>query len=142
MPTGSCLCGGVKFTVEGQLAPIQICHCVQCRKAQGTALVTNIPVEETAFKIQSGNEQLAFFESSPGKKRYFCKNCGSPIYSQAVKVPGVVRIRAGLLDGELETRAEKHFYISDKANWFEMYDTLPKMTQGADSPEADPQFEL
>ena len=36
MFTGRCLCGGVRYTVSGDLAPIQICHCAQCRAAQGT----------------------------------------------------------------------------------------------------------
>ncbi|HBS15496.1 GFA family protein, partial [Alloalcanivorax venustensis] len=29
--TGSCLCGGIAFEVRGPLAPIQVCHCQQCR---------------------------------------------------------------------------------------------------------------
>jgi hypothetical protein len=44
MYTGSCLCGGVAYEIDGELEPIQVCHCSQCRKAQGTAIVTNIPV--------------------------------------------------------------------------------------------------
>ncbi len=33
MVSGSCLCGGVRFRIEGGLAPTQVCHCGQCRKA-------------------------------------------------------------------------------------------------------------
>jgi hypothetical protein len=35
MHTGSCLCGAVKFTVEGELAGPDACHCGQCRKTSG-----------------------------------------------------------------------------------------------------------
>jgi hypothetical protein len=31
MTQGSCLCGGVAFTVTGPLRPVVACHCTQCR---------------------------------------------------------------------------------------------------------------
>lgn len=131
MYSGSCLCGNVQFEIQGELEPIQICHCSQCRKAQGSAFVTNIPVEEAAFKITSGESNLRSFESSPGKERVFCSNCGSPILSKTTKLPGVVRIRAGTLNGDLETKPIYHIYFDSKANWFEVSDDLPKHSERA-----------
>lgn len=130
MHTGSCLCGGIKFEINEKPGPIQICHCGQCRKAQGSAFVTNVPVQESNFKFISGMDLLGSFESSPGKRRYFCKVCGSPVYSKTEKRPGVVRIRAGTLDGELETKPIAHFYVAYKANWYEITDNLPQFTEG------------
>jgi len=130
MYTGSCLCGGIKYEVHQALEPIQICHCIQCRKAQGSAIATNTPVLEANFRFVSGRDLLGSFESSPGKERCFCRNCGSPIYSKTVKRPGVVRIRAGTLDGALDTRPSAHFYVSHKANWFEISDDLPRFPEG------------
>ncbi|MBA4151193.1 MAG: GFA family protein [Acinetobacter sp.] len=126
MYSGSCLCGGVAFEIEDELEPIQMCHCSQCRKAQGTPFVTNTPVAATALRFVQGGELLSSFESSPGKRRVFCKVCGSPIYSQHVNVPSVFRIRAGLIDGDLNTSPAFHIYYDSKANWFEANDDLPK----------------
>ena len=131
MYSGSCLCGNVQFEIQGELEPIQICHCSQCRKAQGSAFVTNIPVEEAVFKITSGESDLKSFESSPGKERVFCANCGSPILSKTTKLPGVVRIRAGTLNGDLEAKPIYHIYFDSKANWFEVNDDLPKHSERA-----------
>jgi len=36
----------------------------------------------------------------------------------------VVRIRAGLLDGELKAKPVCHFYVANKANWLEINDDL------------------
>ena len=130
MYQGGCLCGAVRYRIEGELAPIQICHCSQCRKAQGTPFVTNIPVPEARFSLLSGAEQLKAFESSPGKQRVFCGNCGSPVYSRTDKLPGVLRIRAGLLEGELATRPANHAYVASKANWWDIDDALPQFPQG------------
>jgi hypothetical protein len=50
MHTGGCLCGGIRFRVQGNLAPIELCHCSQCRKAQGGPFASNIPVAAAAFR--------------------------------------------------------------------------------------------
>ena len=125
MYTGSCLCGRISFEISADLAPVQICHCTQCRKAQGSAFATNIPVNESDVRF-AGEESLKSFESSPGKQRVFCAECGSAIYSKTEKLPGVLRIRAGTIDGNLATRPAAHNFYSDKANWFEITDGLPK----------------
>lgn len=124
--TGSCLCQAIRFEIDGPLEPIQVCHCRQCRKAQGTPLVTNIPVAANAFRLVAGAEQLAEFESSPGKKRCFCRTCGSPVISRRDDRPEMVRVRAGLIDGPLEVRPVSHAYTDSRANWWEIRDDLPQ----------------
>lgn len=79
--------GRVQFRIESELEPIQVCHCSQCRKAHGTPFATNMPVRSSAFHPISGSELLAQFESSPGKKRVFCRRCGSPVYSYKASLP-------------------------------------------------------
>ncbi len=123
--TGSCLCGGIAFEVRGPLAPIQVCHCQQCRKAQGAPFATNTPVEEAAFELLSGRELITEYQSSPGKVRAFCGRCGSPVYSRKTDLPGVLRIRAGLFNEPLETRPVFHAYAGSKANWWPILDDLP-----------------
>ncbi|MBA4283940.1 MAG: GFA family protein [Xanthomonadaceae bacterium] len=126
MHTGGCLCGGVRFRVDAALEPIQICHCSQCRKAQGTPFATNTPVASAAFRWLAGADLLSTYRSSPDKERVFCSRCGSPIYSRRDSVPGVLRLRAGLLDGDLSARPAAHHYTGSKANWWTIDDDLPR----------------
>src|SRR5450631_3953313 len=109
MYTGSCLCGRVQFRIEGELEQIQLCHCRQCRKAQGTPFATNAPVPSRAFHLLSGTEVLTEFESSPGKFRVFCSRCGSPIFSKRLTSPEVVRVRVGTLNEPLPIKPSEHF---------------------------------
>jgi hypothetical protein len=128
--TGHCLCGGVQFTITSELEPIQICHCTQCRKTQGTAIATNTPVSASNFALSKGSDLITEFASSPGKKRCFCKVCGSPIYSYRESLPGIFRIRAGLINEPISVRPIAHYHTASKCNWWPIEDGL---AQYADS---------
>jgi hypothetical protein len=124
--SGSCLCGRVSFRIEGELEPIQVCHCQQCRKAQGGPLVTVIPVAAPAFTFVNGEELLRSYESSPGKQRLFCSECGSPVLSRRQSLSGVVRVRAGLINEPLPVRPAWHAHTESKCNWWPIEDGLPQ----------------
>lgn len=124
--TGRCLCGGIRFTLTGPLAPIQICHCGQCRQAQGGPFATNIPIDESAFRLDQGVDLITRYESSPGKWRCFCRRCGSPLFSQRTSLPGIMRIRVGTLEGEVATQPGFHIYHGSRANWWPGSDDLPR----------------
>lgn len=137
MYSGSCLCSGVRFRLHvDELAPIQICHCAQCRKAQGAPFASNTPVARTAFELQSGQGLLKSYESSPGKMRCFCSQCGSPVYSWRTAMPDVLRIRAGLLDEPAQATLAFHAYVGDKCSWWRIDDDLPQYEQGVTTPAA------
>lgn len=135
MHTGSCLCGGIRFEIDGELAPIQICHCGQCRKAQGAALATNIPVSTDCFRLVAGQELLQDYESSPGKHRLFCSRCGSPILSRRDALPNVVRVRAGTIDVPLNTSLGAHCWVEARADWWPLDDELPRFAQAYVPPD-------
>lgn len=129
--TGSCLCGGVTYVVQGDLPLIQVCHCKQCRKANGSAFACAIPIDSANFTLQSGGDLLKSYESTPGKLRKFCGRCGSPIYSQRTAMPDKLRLRAGVLDGDIQTRPGFHFYVDSKADWDTINDELPQYPEQA-----------
>jgi hypothetical protein len=132
--TGSCLCGGIQYRVDAQLGPVQLCHCSQCRKAQGSAFASNTPIAKSAFTLLAGAELLKAFEATPGKKRWFCGRCGSPVYSARDAVPDVIRLRVGLINEPLPQGAAFHFHTASKAEWFPICDDLPQYPHDAPSP--------
>lgn len=126
---GGCLCGGVRYEVNGPLEDIQLCHCSLCRRAQGSAFAANIPVDEARLRMISGEDLLTRFESSPGKLRIFCGRCGSPLMSQAAAKPGVVRLRAGTLDAPTGARLGFHIFADSHADWWALDDELPRFAE-------------
>ena len=129
MYKGSCLCGSIQFTLEGGITDIIHCHCSLCRKASGSAYATNGFINAEDLKLTDPNNALTFYESSKGKRKYFCKNCGAPVYSSNDQSPQRVRLRLGVLDSKIEERPISHNFVTSKANWEDLDDQLPHYEQ-------------
>lgn len=126
MHKGSCLCRSVQYEIDGELGDFVYCHCPSCRKASGTAFAANAPVVRKNFRILGGSEALKEFESSPGKYRVFCGNCGSPIYVRMAAAPDILRIRLGSLDTPFAGKARAHIFVAGKALWDVIADQVPQ----------------
>ncbi|PCI42097.1 MAG: aldehyde-activating protein [Moraxellaceae bacterium] len=118
MIKGSCLCEAVQYEYKGSFDEVVMCHCNQCKKAQGTPFVTNAPIELANFKLTRGEGALKTFFSSPQKKRVFCGECGSPLYSQRTDMPETIRLRLGTVtEGDIP-KPHYEIYCESKSDWF------------------------
>ena len=129
--SGSCLCGSVRYEVAGSLRFLGNCHCSRCRKAHGAAFATWGILDPDQFRWTSGAEFVQGYESSPGRQRCFCRNCGSPLVSTHDGVVG--EVAAGTLDGDPGVRPREHIFVGSKAPWFEIADGLPRYEEAAPS---------
>jgi|GEM_PF-3641413 len=79
MLSGNCLCGSVAYEVDADPGTIVHRTCRTCRKTHGSAFSTVTSVPRDRFRWVRGEDLLKGFESSRGKVRYFCSQCGSHI---------------------------------------------------------------
>jgi hypothetical protein len=128
--TARCLCGGVRLNLYAEPGPIDLCHCAMCRRETGSAFACNAPIAAESVSVVAGAEHLRAYESSPGKDRVFCGRCGSPVFSRSTATPGVLRLRMGLVDGELRARPFAHWFVGSKPNWWCITDDLPQHEGG------------
>jgi len=98
--TGSCLCGAIRYSVSAPVNDLRACHCTHCQKASGAAGSVNAVIPASAFKITQGTPRRydAAAESGRTLYRFFCADCGSPLYSQRATNPDLVVVRAGTFD--------------------------------------------
>ena len=82
MLTGSCLCGRVAYEADAEIEGVIHCHCETCRKAHGAAFSSLAAVPRDRFRWIRGDAARKSFESSPGKLRHFCSECGSQIAAE------------------------------------------------------------
>lgn len=133
MVTGSCLCGGVAFEIDGRLSPMQYCHAARCRKATGSAFAPELLALASAFRWTRGEDLVTTYEAPllrepPPYRTSFCRVCGSPLPGLLDGTPFVV-LRAGILDGEPETRPFRHIFVSQQACWHSITDDLPRFAE-------------
>lgn len=125
MPTGTCLCGKIRYRINGDIFFMRHCHCSMCRKSHGSAFATLVNAFSSDFEWIDGQEDVVVYESSPGVRRAFCSTCGSVM-------PGIdsdrreVFIPAGTLDDDIAIRPEGHVFVASRAPWYEIHDDLPR----------------
>src|SRR5690606_27955347 len=126
MPTGSCLCGVVRFQVSGPFKWMTHCHCSMCRKHHGTLYGTTLGADPQNFRWLSGTEDIVHFRSSAAVERPFCKHCGST-------VPGVgataVVIPAGTLQDDPGIKPRAHIFVRSKSPMWAINDELPQFEE-------------
>lgn len=132
MLDGACMCGRVQYEISAEPRFMYRCYCGKCRAASGASHVTNIIVDANRFAITAGRESLSAFESGPKKLRYFCSNCGSPIYSQGEKTRHVVSVRCGTLRQDPGIRVAYSAFVASKAPWVDIDDDLPHFSEWPD----------
>lgn len=130
MIEGSCLCGRVRYRAEKPAGPMAICHCTMCQKAHGTAFATILPVEKSGFRWESGETLVTHFESSPGKRRWFCSQCGSHLISTRDEIEESLLLRAGSIDRGYESKPVAHCWVASGAPWYAIADDLPQFERG------------
>lgn len=120
---GSCLCGVVRFTVEGDLGHSDACHCTQCRKASGHYFASaNVP--RSALTV-TGEEHIRWYQSSAKVRRGFCGRCGSPLFWDPLERDWT-GIALGAFDSPTGIRLEKHIFVSEKGDYYDIADGLPQ----------------
>ncbi|OHU87771.1 MULTISPECIES: GFA family protein [Pseudoalteromonas] len=126
MYRASCLCGKVQLNITGRISDIIHCHCSLCRKSTGTAFATNGFVNSDELQVVRGQDAIKHFEFKPGRKRHFCANCASPLFSSNSDLPQKLRLRLGILDSDIDERPMSHNFVSSKANWEDLDVKLPQ----------------
>ncbi|HCS12446.1 MAG: aldehyde-activating protein [Zetaproteobacteria bacterium CG06_land_8_20_14_3_00_59_53] len=121
---GSCLCGAIAYEMEQHTGRIVHCHCRTCQKAQGAAFSSNAFVAREHFRWIHGQELLSWYESSPGKNRYFCSVCGSHLVAMRDGQPNVI-VRVATLDEDAKPVSFAHGWVSHDLPWLKFGDDVP-----------------
>ncbi len=129
MLTGSCLCGQVAYEADAAITALIHCHCQSCRKAHGSAMSSIAAAPRAAFRWTAGETLLKSYESSPGKLRWFCSECGSQIIAER-RGHATVMLRLGCLDTPVEVENQRHIWRSDAASWYDPARLLPELPEG------------
>jgi hypothetical protein len=112
---GGCLCGAIRYRVEGIPSSISICHCRSCRRASGAPAVSWFVVSRAQFKLESG--VLAIYQSSKPVHRGFCQKCGTQLTYQHESAPDNIELTTASLDEPERLQPTMEIWLSLKLPW-------------------------
>lgn len=122
---GSCLCGTVKFEIEGDFDSFFLCHCKHCQKDTGSAHAANLFSQSAQLNWQAGEEAVTSFTLPDSRhSKSFCKHCGSAVPN--TQNPGLLVVPAGCLDTPVTTKPTAHIFSKSKAEWEDAMTAAPE----------------
>jgi hypothetical protein len=132
--TGQCLCGSILYEISADPVFSANCHCTHCQKATGSAFSSNIGIPLEAFKI-TGNSLGDYVDQGDSGQplhRYFCNQCGSPIYTLADSIPGVAIVKVGTLNDTSGYQPEVNIWCASKMQWLKKNKAIVDFDQTPD----------
>ena len=122
---GSCLCGAVRFEVQGTFDRFYLCHCEYCRKDSGSSHAAYLFSSTATLKWISGEDKARQFTlTSTRHAKSFCSICGSALPNTQMNGALLV-VPAGSLDSEVSVRPDAHIFVASRATWDDALESVP-----------------
>ena len=124
MMNGSCNCGAIQYRVTGPVWGASNCHCGQCRKQSGNVWASAV-VPQSDLTITG---EPRWYASSTDAQRGFCPTCGSFLFWKHNEETSM-SFSLGTIDGPTGLTIEKHIFVADKGDYYNIADKVPQHDQ-------------
>lgn len=121
MLKGACLCRAITYEIDEEVTELVFCHCSFCRKATSSAFSVNARVSRESVRLQ-GQEQLTTYQSTPGKHRYYCRNCHSQLFHIQEETSDILTLKMGTVehsDQDLNQVTKRHIFQDSNFVWLQ-----------------------
>ncbi len=123
---GGCLCGAVRYRLEGDPFDCGWCHCRTCQLNSGAPAMAFASVKAGQWVVTQGEEQVRRMRFSSFAERLFCGCCGTPLAIDYDIQPETFDFSVLTLDDPALVRPGFHIFWSSRVAWFDPGDELPK----------------
>ena len=122
---GGCLCGRLRYHVDGPLLQSDWCHCRLCQRSAGAPAVAWLTVPRSAFRFTQGEPRT--FASTAKGRRQFCADCGT----QLVFFDGDAErdVTLASLDDPTAVAPQDHIWTMSQLPFVKLADGLPRHRQ-------------
>jgi hypothetical protein len=94
--TATCTCGSVSVACEGEPAKVSLCHCLACQKRTGSTYGIGAFFPDAALTLCGETSSYTRpSDSGHAVTFHFCPNCGSTVWWQASRLPGMTAVAVG-----------------------------------------------
>ena len=125
---GGCLCGAVRYEIDGPVRDVVNCHCSMCQRLHG-GFGPHAKAAKDHLTI-TRDDGLAWYRSSDIARRGFCQRCGSGLFWEPDGQDGT-GILAGTIDQPTGLRTIGHIFVSGKSDYYDIHDDLPRYDESS-----------
>jgi hypothetical protein len=124
---GGCLCGEIRYRLNGPSLFVSQCCCKDCQKATGTGHTTIVGIDKSQLELSGQPKTYTNSGESGGDvTRHFCGNCGGRLYTSGTLPGDVIMVQAGSLDDPGRVAPESVIYTKDAVGWDFFDPALPQ----------------
>ncbi len=124
---GGCLCGEIRYEVSGEPHMSYSCHCRDCQYITGGSPNNAIYIPQAILTLKGCPSSYSSKSDSGSKTtRYFCGNCGTPLYGESELFPNSVVLKVGSLDDPTVFKSTMNVWVSSAQPWHYINPDLPK----------------
>jgi hypothetical protein len=127
--SGGCLCGGVRYRIDGKYRDVICCHCENCRRTHGH-IAAYTALQRSDLILDSEQTLQWYHDASPDTWRGFCNRCGASLFWDARDGCARISVAAGSLDDSRDLKTIGHVFVSEAGNYYEIDDGLPRFQTG------------
>ena len=117
-----CHCGALALICEGEPRKVSICHCLECQRRTGSAFGVAVFYERERVTVTQGAPRAFARESASGSPVtfHFCPDCGSNVYWEPARLPGLVAVALGAFADPAFPAPDQAVFMRDKHHWLEL----------------------
>ncbi|KAJ7140305.1 Mss4-like protein [Mycena crocata] len=128
---GSCLCKRIRFTVSGEPFQYAVCHCANCKKAAGSAFMTNAFFSSDKVSVTEGQDLLRKYQDSDTTSgntltRSFCSECGTSLFLSSPTKTDWITVSPATIDDPQEWAPRRENRPDAKFPWVKELHMQPK----------------
>ena len=130
---GNCLCGQIKFQLSSEPLTLYACHCTDCQRRSGGALLLSMWVHRESLDVLEGSPLLvsSIANDRRERKNKVCSACMVRLWSEPVNRPKHAILRPSTLQRARDFAPIAHQFVRSALPWFvfpkgvAQYETTP-----------------
>ncbi|WP_419850185.1 GFA family protein [Candidatus Poriferisocius sp.] len=123
--SGRCMCGAVRYVIDGPARGVWNCHCERCRRWTGHFTAATSCRRDHLRLIADETLEWYHPEEWPDVAYGFCRRCGSSLFWKVIAPPpgesehklDTIGIWAGTLDPPTGLSTERVIYAEDASDY-------------------------
>jgi hypothetical protein len=112
-----CACGDFRAEAEGEPTLVSMCHCLECQRRSGSPFGVGAWFERAHVRLSGAEKTFARFVEDRKITNHFCPRCGSCLFWEADKRPGMIAISVGAFGDPDFSPPARSIYESSKHHW-------------------------